>query len=171
VLHQRVADLYAPASILVSPDDKVLHLSSSAGRFLVHPGGELTSSIFKLVRDELQLELRNLLHSARERSEVLRSGPITLRLGGEPQAVMICVQPVMDLSHEGFALVVFEEPQAKDRPAPARQARAPRRTAGNPQEREEALREELDRTRQRLQAIIEEYETVPPAPNNEPAVL
>jgi PAS domain S-box-containing protein len=159
VLHQRIADSYAPASVLVSPDDKVLHLSSNAGRFLVHPGGELTSSIFKLVRDELQLELRNLLHSARERSEVRRSGPITVRLGGEPQPVVICVQPVMDPSHEGFALVLFEEPKSTNKLRRIPSAPSPRRRAGSPQEREEALREELDHTRQRLQAIIEEYET------------
>ena len=41
-LHQRMVEMYAPPSVLVTPDDKVVHLSAHAGKFLVHPGGEVT---------------------------------------------------------------------------------------------------------------------------------
>ena len=57
-LHQRMVEQYAPPSILITPDNKIVHLSEHAGRYLVHPGGEPTASIFKLVREELRIELR-----------------------------------------------------------------------------------------------------------------
>ena len=58
VLHQLMVERYAPPSILVSQDNELVHLSEHAGRYLVHPGGELTASVFRLVRDELRIELR-----------------------------------------------------------------------------------------------------------------
>lgn len=65
-LHQELLELYAPPSILVGPDDKVVHLSENAGRYLIPPGGEVTTTAYKLVRDELRLELQTLLQTARQ---------------------------------------------------------------------------------------------------------
>ena len=49
-LHQRMVERYAPPSVLISPDNKLVHLSEHAGRYFSHPGGALTASVFKLVR-------------------------------------------------------------------------------------------------------------------------
>ena len=65
-LHQQLVERYAPPSILVSVEDRVVHLSEHAGRYLLHPGGELTASVVKLVREELRLDLRALLQAVRE---------------------------------------------------------------------------------------------------------
>ena len=72
-LHQRMVEQYAPPSMLVGPEGRVVHLSEHAGRYLVHPGGELTTSAFKLVREELRIELRAALHAARERGVPLEA--------------------------------------------------------------------------------------------------
>src|SRR5262249_22212125 len=55
-LHQQMAEKYAPPSILVSPDNNVVHLSQNAGRYLMHSGGEPTTSVIKLLREELRIE-------------------------------------------------------------------------------------------------------------------
>ena len=47
-VHQKLLERYAPPSILVGPDDRLVHLSEHAGKYLVHPGGTLTSSVLKL---------------------------------------------------------------------------------------------------------------------------
>src|SRR5262249_52341419 len=62
VLHERMVERYAPPSILVSPDDRVVHLSEHAGTYLAYPGGEPTTGVLKLVRDEFRIELRTALH-------------------------------------------------------------------------------------------------------------
>jgi len=38
-LHQQMVERYAPPSVLVDPENKVVHLSEHAGRYLIHPGG------------------------------------------------------------------------------------------------------------------------------------
>src|SRR6185369_7919046 len=50
-LHEQIVERYALPSVLVSPDDKVVHVSSQAGRYLEHPAGEPTTSILKVVRE------------------------------------------------------------------------------------------------------------------------
>jgi two-component system, chemotaxis family, CheB/CheR fusion protein len=68
-----MVERYAPPSLLVSPDDRVAHLSEHAGRYLVQPGGEATLNVFRLAREELRVELRAALHAARQRGA--RSAP------------------------------------------------------------------------------------------------
>ncbi|MGB3587599.1 MAG: chemotaxis protein CheB, partial [Tunicatimonas sp.] len=62
-LHQHMVERYAPPSLLVTPDDKVVHLSENMGRYLIHPGGKITANVFKLVRKELRIELRAALYA------------------------------------------------------------------------------------------------------------
>jgi two-component system CheB/CheR fusion protein len=155
-LHQRMVERYAPPSLLISSDNKLVHLSEHAGRFLVHPGGEPTANIFKLVREELRIELRALIQTARERREICESLPIPVLFDGHPRPVVMHVGPAVDPDHDGFALVTFEERELhKQAPATAEDlATSDARLA-----RMADLESELEISRQRLRAIIEEYET------------
>jgi two-component system CheB/CheR fusion protein len=149
-LHQRVVERYAPPSALVSPDDEVVHLSEHAGRYLVHPGGEPTTSVFKLVRKELRVELRTALLKARQYGQAARSKPLPVQFDGHAAAVVLDVRPAYDPPQEGFCLVIFDE-RAGARSQPATN------DDGEAQSRE--IEAELDLSQQRLQAIIERYET------------
>ena len=150
-LHQRMVEAYAPPSLLLSPDDKVVHLSENAGRYLIHPGGEPTSNALRLVREELRVELRAALHAARQRGEPVRSKPVPVRFDGEARPVSIDVRPASVPEGDGFALVIFDERAVEAAPEPAEGAPE----AGVVRD----LRAQLDLTRHRLQAIIEEDET------------
>ncbi|TWU16208.1 Chemotaxis protein methyltransferase Cher2 [Allorhodopirellula heiligendammensis] len=77
-LHQAIIERCGPPSVLVSPDDKLVHLTELAGRFLSVPGGEITQNIFKLIREELRMELRAVIHDARKRSAVQHSRAISI---------------------------------------------------------------------------------------------
>jgi len=163
MLHQRMVEQYAPPSILVNPDDRVVHLSDHAGRYLVHPGGEPTTSVFKLVREELRIELRSALHSARERETNVRTKPISVQFDGGSTRVVVDVRPAYGRNQEGFCLVIFDERE----PDEGRGAAPAIETSGASPEEDHAEREterreletELGLSQQRLQAIIEEYET------------
>ena len=108
-VHQNLLERYAPPSILVGPDNKLVHLSEHAGRYLVHPGGEVTSSVLKLVRQELRIELLSMLQSTRERKEPLDSRPIPVRFNGHARSVVMHVRPASDPEQDGFALIIFIE--------------------------------------------------------------
>jgi two-component system CheB/CheR fusion protein len=156
-LHQRMVEQYAPPSILISPDNKLVHLSERAGRFLVHPGGEPTANVFKLVRDELRIELRGLLQAAREKREICDSKPIPVQFNGHPQPVVMHAAPSRGPEQDGFALVIFEEREADKPQSEIKEPGAPPDSVRSATIHE--LETELDVSRQRLRAIIEEYET------------
>ncbi|KAB2851189.1 MAG: insulinase family protein, partial [Sphingopyxis terrae] len=61
-LHRRAIEEAAPPSILVDEMHRVLHLSDSAGRYLLPPGGPLTGDVADLARPELRFELRSALN-------------------------------------------------------------------------------------------------------------
>jgi len=155
-LHARMVERYAPPSLLVAPDDKVVHLSERVGRYLVHPGGELTSSIFKLLREELRVEVRGLLHGARETMRPTYSKPIKMQLDGKPASVVVSVRPASDSQQDGFVLVIFDE---RDDDAGYGGLLHTADGASAADTRSAELENELHMMRQRLQSIIEEYET------------
>ncbi|MDW5377900.1 chemotaxis protein CheB [Halomonas sp. HP20-15] len=152
VLHQKMVERYAPPSILVNPDHKVVHFSEHAGRYLIHPGGEPTSSVFKLLREELRLDLRAALVTADKDKQPVRSKPIPLRLEGDQSNVIMHVRPAKEREDQGLTLVIFEE-RSEMAGTPSHDPD----TSNEASSRE--LEAELDLNKQRLQAVIEEYET------------
>ncbi len=108
-LHQKMVERYAPPSLLLNPDYRVVHLSERAGQYLLHPGGELTADVFKLVPPELHLELRVALHAARDRRELVRTKPVLVKLREKSQLLSLSVFPDPEPPQEGFSVIVFEE--------------------------------------------------------------
>src|SRR5215207_6746025 len=102
--------MYAPPSVLVNTDYEVVHLSESAGRYLLLPGGEPTHNLLAVVRPELRLELRSaLFHAAQHRTNV-EVAAAAVRVGDRTETVRLHVRPVMGLDDtaRGFFLVLFE---------------------------------------------------------------
>ena len=149
VLHEKMAERYAPPSILVNEHHEVVHYSAHAGRYLLIPGGEPTNNVYKLVQEPLGIELRATLYAARESGAGARSKPIQLE--GQPYQIVLRVRPAEEPDLKGYFLVIFDQiepPEAAG--GPADQARA-----------DSAVREletELDLTKKRLGTAIGEYE-------------
>ena len=150
-LHQRMVERFAPPSLLVDTDYNVLHVSEHAGRYLQVPGGLPSSNVFRLVRQELRTELHAALFLARERQTTSQSKPIPVRIDGEVRNVVLRVSPTGAQDTQGLSLVLFDE---SGEAAPADGDGTPHDGA--------AVREldaELEMTRGRLQALVEEFET------------
>lgn len=149
-MHQQMLEELAPLSILIGPDNRAVHFSETAGRYLQHPGGEPTENVVKLVRNELRIELQSLLQQGREKKRNLDSKPILVQFNGHPRPVVMHVRPAVDPSREGFILVIFEEREPSEE--------GPSGALGTAEARIRDLEAELGSARQRLQTIIEEYE-------------
>lgn len=150
-IHHRMVERYAPPSMLINGDNKVVHLSERAGRYLLHPGGVPTSSVFKLVREELQVELQSALQATREKGDSYISNPVALNIDGEARQVVIQARS----SHEedsAFVLVIFDERRA----LPENNAQVTKENQSKIPARE--LQTELELTKRRLHAAVEEYE-------------
>jgi two-component system CheB/CheR fusion protein len=147
-LHQRMVERYALPSLLVDQDYRVVHASEQAGRYLQVPGGELSASVFRLAREELRIELRTALHAAMEHGADSRSRPIPIALDGESKQVVLHVRPSRDPELGNLQLVIFDEYDMAETAPPA--------PAGA-----ESLEAqvELAAIRERLRAVVEQYET------------
>lgn len=150
-IHASVVERYAPPSLLVGDDHAVVHYSASVGRYLVHPGGVPTTDVVRLVRPELRRELRSCLYLARDRQRPTRSKPVRTRLDGDEVSIMVRVHPTgSDDGAAGLYLVIFDEVEPVLAPAETGATTADVTV--------QELEAELDVTRQRLQAVIEEFE-------------
>jgi two-component system, chemotaxis family, CheB/CheR fusion protein len=108
-LHERMAERYAPPSALVGPEDDVVHFSQHASRYLLNPGGLPTNNVFRLVRPELQLELRAAVAAARSKGQPVDSRPVPVRFNSELGLVTLHVRPAFEPEETGFVLVIFAE--------------------------------------------------------------
>jgi two-component system CheB/CheR fusion protein len=151
-MHQGMLEQYAPSSVLVGPDGEVVHLLGQAGRYFEHPVGRMTANVAKLVRTELSLELIAALHAARRERRTISTRPVPVRFNGETRPVAMHAHPATAAEDEGFCLVIFEELRADDEAAAEG-------TPAHDRQRISDLSHDLDLTRQRLQSVIEEFET------------
>ncbi len=147
-----MVERYAPPSVLVTAEYNVMHLSESVGRYLIHSGGEVTSNLLRLAREELRTELRAALHSARAEGRASRSRPIPLKIHGAEHLVVLSVRAV-PVDGQSFFLVIFDEIHA-----PVGEQEAGAADLGAYHRRVADVEAELAVSDGRLQAIIEEYE-------------
>jgi two-component system CheB/CheR fusion protein len=152
-LHQRLVERYAPPSILVDDDHTVLHVSEHAGRYLQVSGGVISNNLFRLVREELRTELRAALLLSRERETPSRSRPIEVSIDGEVRRVVLRVSPTGSKETAGVALVIFDE--ATD----SASVQGDGTIRHHDDAKVEGLESDLEITRGRLQAIVEEFES------------
>lgn len=153
-VHQRVLAQFAPPSVIVDRESKVAHLSETAGRFLHHAGGELSSSIVALVLPELRLDLRTTLFKAQQTGVSVEARRVKLVRDDATSWVNMTVRPFHDQDMgEDLTLVVFDEVQelmGLDDGTSERGGHDPVKVQ---------LEEELQHSRDQLATTIEQYET------------
>lgn len=172
--HRRAIEKLAPPSFLVDQTHRVIHLSETAGRYVMPSGGPLSGDVVDLIRPELRFELRSALHRAFEQNQSTLSLPIPVRFNGSPHRVQILVKPVPgdDLVQYGTAVVMmiegdtlddtygaFEQHHAADETVrrlsqELEMTQARLRTV---REESDAANEELRAANEELQSINEEY--------------
>lgn len=154
-LHQRVLEQYAPPSVIVNRDSKIVHMSDNAGRFLRYVGGEPSSNMIAVVLPELRLDLRTALFQAAQTGNSVEARRVKLQRNGLPSYVNMTVRPFHDAAADAdFLLVLFDEVQeamTEDRAAVTYQT-------GHDTVMQQ-LEQELHSSKEQLQTTIEQYET------------
>ncbi len=157
-LHEEVVEQFAPPSILINEDYDVVHMSAHAGRYLRPSGGELSRNLLKLVHPDLRLDLRAALLELKNQARAVpvESRRIAIDLDGEKRWVNLSVRPVIGSPEaaRGFLLVIFDET-----PETAPQASEPGLAPPGGGEMLRQLEQELQRTKDQLRLIVEQYET------------
>ncbi|HEY3474232.1 MAG TPA: CheR family methyltransferase, partial [Anaerolineales bacterium] len=158
--HSTAVELLAPPSVLINDRYAILHVSETAGRYLVQPSGRITTDLLKLIRPELQLELRSALLHVFEKDQAVLTPPIPVQFNGHPHRVVLSIKARTRTTEKGNktekqALVFFLEDEQDDLSTPAIQEQDA--TVKNALVLQ--LENEVRRLHEQLQASIEEYES------------
>ena len=151
---------YAPAAVLVNEAMEILQFRGHTSRYLEPAPGHASLNILRMAREGLLQALRTSFDEARKRRTVVRREGVRVRHEDALLSVNLEIIPVAGIGREPSYLLVFEEVrstggQQRARSAEARAAvRASRRSSGEI----EALRQELEVTKDFLQSIVQERE-------------
>jgi len=112
-LHHQVAERYAPPSVLVNEDYRVLHMSERVGKFLHFAGGEPTRNLLEIVHPALRLDVRAALMAARQDNRETEVRNIHFEEVDSTRVLNLTVRPVEvpDTSALCF-LIVFDVERA-----------------------------------------------------------
>ncbi|MES2694839.1 MAG: chemotaxis protein CheB, partial [Verrucomicrobiota bacterium] len=151
-LHLKLAERFAPPSLVVDHDNQIVHVSPGAGRFLQIGSGELARNVLRLVHPVLRVELRAALFRASETTDPVDvfSVPVEFESGGR-RLVDISIRTAPELA-PGFLLVVFYERDAAHAPASAFEQHAT-----EPEGVVRSLERELEIVKQNLNSSREEH--------------
>ena len=147
--HQALMD--EVASVLVTEDQEIIHISGAADRYLQFEEGVPTSDLMGCVPETIRPQLRTAFYQALDEGEVVRRTGLSLPIEGKPRQLSLSVRPV-EQDGTRYVHVRFEDlarPAAEDSTGDRTQS-----------EREAQLQQDLSRTQEQLEATAEEHEAV-----------
>ena len=148
---------YSHAGLVVDDEFRILHFRGDTSPYLRPASGKATLYLFKMLRDELVYEMRAAMNKARRTGGVVNRQGIQLEDSGRSRDVGVEVRPLSALGrNEKYFLVLFDESgsAAGTRAEPVRT----RKRRGTEAQEVLELRNEVTRTKEYLQAIIQEQE-------------
>ncbi|CCM79439.1 chemotaxis protein CheB [Rhizobium mesoamericanum] len=172
-LHVAALENSAPASILVDDGQNILHLSPTAGRFILHSAGPVSKTITAIVRPELRLDLGIALSRAFDKGEPSITLPAVVAFDHGKRRISMQVTPVATGAQKATQALVFFldggvvlesdelEPLADARPDEVRRVYAELKASQEAlmvsRSGHDAVVQELRAANEELQSMNEEY--------------
>jgi two-component system CheB/CheR fusion protein len=152
----QVLERHAPPHIVVNGDGDVVYYSARIGRYLEPAPGSPTRHMMAMARKSLRLDLRTAFQEAVQSGRIVTRQNLPVEADdGSVQLITLSVDPIGDRgSGEPLFLVVFV-----DEGPPLSREDALNRARPSYEEATSHLERELRESRERLQSLIEEYET------------
>ncbi len=107
-LHLDLLEKISPPSIVVNRNHDIVHLSKSAGNYLLMAGGEPSTNILKLIHPDLRTTMRMLLFKAQGAATAAKSRNLPLHSGGEVKAVDLSVEHMEGENKDYFLILIAE---------------------------------------------------------------
>ena len=153
----RVLDRFAPAHVVVNQDGDVVYYSGRTGKYLEAAQGAPNRQLLSMARRGLRLDLRPALQEALEKRQTVVKENISVDADDHSQAIDLIIEPLPGFESDPLFMVIFQDvglsvPSRQSEPSPEAGSEG---GAAAAERREQELRD----TRERLQAMIEEYET------------
>jgi two-component system, chemotaxis family, CheB/CheR fusion protein len=154
-IESHVLERFAPAHVVADREGEIVYYSSRTGKYLEAAPGAPTRQLFTLARRGLRLDLRAAFREAVESGHATSRDHIEMESEeGRVQFVSIRIEPLLEPNAEQplFVILFNDEGPPLSREAATRAQNRSDTTAVQ-------LEAELRDTRDRLQAVVEEYET------------
>ncbi|HEY2340292.1 MAG TPA: chemotaxis protein CheB, partial [Steroidobacteraceae bacterium] len=187
-IFKRAIERYTPASVLVDSDNRVVHFSVTAARYVRLPGGELTLDLLRLLPEAISRRLKEGLQVVRRERRPWHSEAFGVLFDGSARRMTLHIDRASPAEASELLLVVFDDAGSQGiigRPPDGQDldqvlklqteleavqeqlaaARAPRLVPADARQAQQdqklhLLVEELDTAREELQAINEELTSV-----------
>jgi two-component system CheB/CheR fusion protein len=153
---EQVLDRFAPPHVLISRDGDVVYYSARTGKYLEAAAGVPNRQILTMARKGLRLDLRAALRDAVETGRAVTKDGVTVEGDdGRVQFINLTVEPLLNQQGRDplFLLLFIDQGPILSREEALSRAHAAQDGTALQTERE------LRDTRERLQSMMEEYET------------
>lgn len=150
-----VWERYSHAGLVVDNDLQILQFRGDTARYLRPMPGKATFHLLRMLREELVFEVRAAIHKVRKTDTSVRRETIRVKFNGTTTDVSIEVLPLFHPGkREKYFLVLFEDAiPDENQPATGRKVQVPGTRDSL------KLQNELARTREYLQSIVQEQES------------
>jgi two-component system, chemotaxis family, CheB/CheR fusion protein len=153
---ERLFEIYAPTSVLMSASGEIVEIYGDCSRFLTIRGGKADFNAFTLIVPAFRSELRAFAHRVGRTRESAFTGAVEFKNDGDAKLFRMAVHFVGqgEVDNETLLLVSFE--RVADKPPPVA---FPDDAARLANDRITDLEQEIVLNRENLQTVIEELET------------
>jgi len=149
-------DRYAPVGVVVNESMDVLQFRGDTTPYLLHPSGDVTFNLFRLLREGIIVGVNNAIQEARRTNRPVERSGLTILYEGGIKHFSLEVLPIkIPLSSERCWGVMFREvlPRAEDK------KEISEKTAPDKQESDEhQWQQEMASAKTYLESVIEEKE-------------
>lgn len=144
----------SPDGVIVNDNFEIVHFRGTTGNWIEPAAGKPSLNILKMVKRELAMDLRRLMHKAKTTRQVSRKEGIVMQVAGSKKLVAIEVIPLLDTINLYF-LILFKDSHQTFHPV------LPNGNGGylSPGEiRSQQLEKELLQTQEDMRVIAEDQE-------------
>jgi len=145
----------SPASVVVNEQMEIVHIHGDVTPFLMPPPGKPTFSLFKMAREGLSFELRNILHKAKNGLATVKE-IIPIKMGSKNHLITVEVVPLTN-TIEPYFLIFFED-ALDESLGDEKHKKSNRGTKKNTLHNQD-FEKELEQLRKDIRAITEEYDS------------
>lgn len=148
---------YVPASVLVNKDLEIIRFRGATSRFIEPASGKASLHLLKMIKEDLALDLRTLIHRTKKEGRPAKKEGIIMSHNGSSREVAIEVTPFKGNGHDAFFLIIFQE-NGIATTTPVKTKSPSKKSNSILERRISALEAQLTEARDAIRIITEDFE-------------
>ncbi|WP_164682488.1 chemotaxis protein CheB [Cyclonatronum proteinivorum] len=161
---EQLLELLAPASIIVDPNDNIVHIINNVNRFISFKSGRFSNNLFNSLNPELGIIVTTLLHRLRKQDKSVVSMEGVADIPGFEGKNIYMEGRRLEIHKTLYSVISFWVKDETDQAKGSDNVTAGKRTTADSYQRTGTdgylvLQNELKQVKENLQATVEELET------------